>query len=107
MTREQTKRSVRGQAPSWWYVVMAFGGLSFGALADRRPFGEGFLVHPLAVFFILVALGLIALRVLLARPVPEVISDRALFAGCVVGLVAFLAGNFASVYLLHSIHTPG
>ena len=75
-------------------------GFGFGALADRRPFGENILVHPLVMFFILVGLGLIALRVLLARPVPEVIPDRALIAGCVLGLASFLAGNFLSAMVL-------
>ena len=84
----------------WWYGVMAFGGFGFGVLADRRPFGDTPLVHPLVVFFILVGLGLIALRILLARPVPQVISDRALIVGCCVGLAMFLIGNFASIYLL-------
>ena len=78
---------------------MALGGLGFGMLADRRPFGEGFLVHPLVMFFVLAGLGLIALRVLMARPVPEVISDRALIAGCFVGLALFLVGNFIGVQL--------
>ena len=78
---------------------MVFGGLGFGLLSDRRPFGEGILVHPLVMFFILVGLGLIAVRVLLARPVPSMISDRALIVGCVVGLVAFLAGNFLGVHV--------
>jgi hypothetical protein len=79
---------------------MAFAGLGFGLLADRRPFGEGILVHPLTMFFILVGLGLIVLRVLLARPVPEVISDRALIVGCAVGLAAFLAGNFVAAQIV-------
>jgi hypothetical protein len=78
---------------------MTLGGLGFGALTDRRPFGESIAVHPLVMFFILVALALIALRVLLARPVPEVISDRALIVGCFVGVAAFLAGNFLGTYL--------
>ena len=84
----------------WWYGVMGIVGFGFGALSDRRPFGENILVHPLVMFFILVGLGLIALRVLLARPVPEVISDRELIAGCVLGLVMFLAGNFLSATVL-------
>ena len=79
---------------------MVLGGAAFGLLADRRPFGAGILVHPLTMFFILVGLGLIALRVLLARPVPSVISDRALIVGCVVGLLAFLAGNFLAVHIM-------
>lgn len=82
----------------WWFFLMTVGGLGFGALANKRPFGDQLIVHPLLVFFLLVALGLLALRVLLHRPVPEVISDRALMVGCVVGLVAFLAGNFLGVY---------
>jgi len=79
---------------------MALVGFGFGLLADRRPFGEDILVHPLVLFFILVGLALIALRILLGRPVPEVISDRALVVGCVVGVVAFLVGNFASAQML-------
>jgi hypothetical protein len=79
---------------------MVLGGIGFGLLSDRRPFGEAILVHPLVMFFILVGLGLIALRVLLARPVPDVISDRALIAGCIVGLVAFLFGNFLGAHML-------
>ena len=43
---------------------------------------------------------LLALRIVLSRPVPEMISDRALMFGCVVGLVLFLAGNFVVVHLL-------
>jgi hypothetical protein len=82
----------------WWFFLMAIGGLGFGTLANKRPFGDQLIVHPLVVFFLLVSLGLIALRVLMQRPVPQVISDRALMIGCLVGLVAFLAGNFISVY---------
>jgi len=37
--------------------------------------------------------------VLLAQPVPSVISDRALITGCVVGLIAFLGGNFLGVHV--------
>jgi len=87
---------------TWWYGLMAIGGLGFGMLVDRRPFGDELIVHPLIVFFLLVGLALLALRVLLARPVPEVISDRALLAGCVLGLALFLVGNFVGVYVLKS-----
>jgi hypothetical protein len=79
---------------------MGLVGFGFGLLADRRPFGEAILVHPLLMFCIVVGLGLLALRVLLARPVPEVISDRALLAGCLFGLAMFLAGNFVSAKLM-------
>jgi len=83
---------------TWWYGPMGVCGFAFGLIGDRRPFGEDLLAHPLAVFFILVGAGLLALRVVAARPVPELISDRALLCGCVIGLAAFLAGNFIATY---------
>ena len=83
-----------------WYGLMALIGFGFGLLGDRRPFGDDILVHPLVLFALLVGLSLLALRVLLARPVPDVISDRALVAGCLLGLGAFLAGNFVSAHIL-------
>jgi hypothetical protein len=79
-----------------WYGAMGLVGFGFGLLADRRPFGQDLFVHPLVLFAILAGLSLLALRVLLARPVPEVISDRALLAGCAVGLTLFLVGNFVA-----------
>ena len=75
-------------------------GFGFGLLADRRPFGEGILVHPLVVFFVLVGLRCWRCAWHLARPVPEVIPDRALMLGCVLGLAMFLAGNFVAARLL-------
>jgi len=77
---------------------MGMSGFGFGLLAERRPFGEGILVHPLVVFFALAGLGLLALRMALARPVPDVIPDRTLMLGCVLGLATFLAGNFVAQY---------
>ena len=79
---------------------MGMSGFGFGLLAERRPFGEGILVHPLVVFFALAGLGLLAVRTALARPVPEVIPDRTLMLGCVLGLATFLAGNFVAARLL-------
>ena len=79
---------------------MGMSGFGFGLLAERRPFGEGILVHPLVVFFALAGLGLLALRMALARPVPDVIPDRTLMLGCVLGLATFLAGNFVAARLL-------
>jgi hypothetical protein len=83
-----------------WYGLMAAGGLGFGSFGDRRPFGETILFHPLVLFFILVGAALLALRIVLTRPVPEIISDRALMLGCVAGLAAFLAGNFLVTHVL-------
>lgn len=99
-SQTQSEPPARRNVLAWWFGAMTLGGFGFGILADRRPFGENVLVHPLVTFFILVGLGLIAMRVLMARPVPEVISDRALIIGCLVGLALFLAGNFVGVYLL-------
>jgi hypothetical protein len=79
---------------------MGLVGFGFGVFGDRRPFGDGILVHPLVLFFGLAGLCLLALRMALARPVPQVIPDRALTLGCVLGLATFLAGNFVAVRLL-------
>ena len=79
---------------------MAAGGLGFGLIANKRPLGDGILVHPLMLFVTLAILGLLILRVVARRPVPELISDRALMYGCCAGLAAFLIGNFLAVHLL-------
>jgi hypothetical protein len=84
----------------WWYGLMAVGGFGFGLLADKRPFGEGVLLHPLVLFFIAVAAALLVVRAVSARPVPELISDRALLLGCCAGLGLFLIGNFFAVHIL-------
>jgi hypothetical protein len=83
---------------AWYGMVMAVG-LGFGLLGERRPFGNDMLAHPLIVYFATVAVGLLGLRVALARPVPEVISERELLAGLLSGAAAFLVGNFISVHM--------
>jgi hypothetical protein len=83
-----------------WYAAMALGGLAFGLLGERRPFGDGIFAHPLVALFILVGVALLVLRIVLARPVPEVIPERALAIGCFVALAAFLLGNFVSAHLI-------
>ena len=83
-----------------WYGLMGLAGFSFGLFADRRPFGDGILVHPLVLFFVLAGLCLLALRMALARPVPDVIPDRMLMLGFVLGLATFLAGNFVAARVL-------
>jgi hypothetical protein len=83
-----------------WYAAMALAGLAFGLIGERRPFGDGIFAHPLVALFILVGVALLVLRVALARPVPEVIAERALMVGCFIALAAFLAGNFASAHLI-------
>jgi hypothetical protein len=85
---------------AWWYGAMTIGGFGFGWLAERRPFGEDVLTHPLVIFFICAGLGLIGLRLWLARPVPDVIPERTLVLGCFAGALAFLAGNWFAVHLV-------
>ncbi|MET0632101.1 MAG: hypothetical protein ABWY47_13480 [Xanthobacteraceae bacterium] len=88
------------RARVWWFAAMALGGFGFGLLGDRRPFGTDVLTHPFVVFFAVVAVALLVLRVACARPVPELIPERALLAGCLLGGAAFLAGNWAAAHLL-------
>lgn len=76
------------------------GGLGFGLIGERRPFGNDMLAHPLVVYFVVVAVGLLVLRIALARPVPEVIPERVLLAGCLSGAAAFLVGNFISAHMM-------
>ena len=79
---------------------MAAGGLAFGFIGDRRPFGRDVLAHPLVVFFVVAAAALLVMRVALARPVPELIPERALLTGCLFGGAAYLLGNWIAVHLL-------
>ena len=79
-----------------WYALMAIGGFAFGL---RRPFGDILLFHPLVMFMTAAGAGLIVLRIALARPVPEIIPDRKLAFGLLIGWAAFLAGNFLATQL--------
>ena len=79
---------------------MALGGFVFGLQAERRPFGDAMLAHPIAVFFMIVGAALLLLRVALRRPVPDVLSERVLLAGCLLGVAAFLAGNWLDAHIL-------
>ena len=93
-------RSVPGRARILWYGLVCGSGAAFGLLGDRRPFGADVLAHPLVVFFAVVGFALVVLRFALARPVPEVISERDLLIGCLAGAAAFLAANWISVTLM-------
>ena len=90
---------VSGRILTWWFGLMSAAGMAFGAYADKRPFGDDILEHPLVILFVMVGVALLALRFALRRPVPEIIPDRLLFAGCLVGLAAFLIGNWLAVHL--------
>jgi cytochrome b561 len=96
---------VSGVAPSrraltWWFGLMILGGFAFGLTAERRPFGDDILAYPLVVFFGGVGAALLLLRVVLQRPVPQLLPERVLMFGCAAGLVGFLAGNWLDVNLL-------
>jgi hypothetical protein len=82
-----------------WYGLMASGGLLFGVMGDRRPFGTSVLAHPFVLFFAVVAAALLILRVVSGRPVPDLIAERALVIGCFVGGAAFLAGNWIAAHV--------
>jgi hypothetical protein len=82
-----------------WFAMMATAGAAFGISAKDRPFGYDVLVHPVVIMLACVGAGLLAIRVALRRPVTDVISDRLLLAGCVVGIVAFLIGNWLALHL--------
>lgn len=74
--------------------------MGFGLLGDRRPFGEDILAHPLIIYCLAVAAGLLILRFIGGRPVPEIISEHALGRGCALGLVMFLIGNFIAAHVI-------
>ena len=86
-----------------WYGLVMAGGLGFGLIGERRPFGNDMLAHPLVVYFAIIAVGLLLLRIMLARPVPDVIPERMLVAGCLSGAAAFLLGNFVSSHMMASL----
>jgi hypothetical protein len=104
----KTKRS--GDPPSvpvsphlltWWFGLMALGGVAFGLYAEQQPFGKGVLAHPLAVFFALVAAGLLSLRFLHARPVTALISSWSLAIGIAIGTGCFFIGSWFGVNLIN------
>ena len=90
---------VSGRILVWWFAAMSAAGALFGGFADQRPFGDDVLAHPLVVLFVVVGIGLLVLRFVLRRPVPDIIPDRLLVFGCIVGLAAFLIGNWLAVHL--------
>jgi hypothetical protein len=98
--RSRAKPPASGRVLTWWFGLMSIAGVGFGAFSEERPFGDDVLAHPLVIFFAVVAAALLGLRVALRRPVPEIISDRLLMIGCLVGLAAFLIGNWLAVNLV-------
>jgi hypothetical protein len=82
-----------------WFAMMAAAGAAFGISAEGRPFGDDVLLHPVVIMFVCVGASLLVIRFALRRPVTEVIPDRLLVAGCVIGAVAFLIGNWLAIHL--------
>ena len=87
-------------AVALWRALMIAGGFAFGLVAERRPFGDDVFAHPLVVFAAAAGIGLLILRLVLQRPVPAVIPERALVIGFLLGVGGFLAGNWIGVHVL-------
>jgi hypothetical protein len=86
---------------TWWFGLMAIGGVGFGVYADEHPFGRGALAHPLIVFVAATAAGLLTLRFLNERPLLRLISARCLAAGAVIGAACFALGRWFGANLMH------
>src|SRR5258708_33384852 len=78
---------------TWWFGLMAAGGVGFGLYADERPFGNGVLAHPLVVFLACTVVGLLTLRFLPARPVLQFVSARCLAACTGVVIACLFSGT--------------
>ena len=100
MPAAPSKRPPLPRARIYWYGAMIIGGLGFGLLGERRPFGADLFAHPLILFFMAAIVGLLVLRAALARPVPEIIPERPLLLGCFAGIAAFLAGNWIAAHVI-------
>jgi hypothetical protein len=92
---DRSKRLIAG-----WYGAIAVSGLGFGLVGERRPFGDDILGQPLIIYCLAAAAGLLILRFVGRRPVPEIIPERALGRGCALGLAMFLVGNFVAAHLI-------
>lgn len=86
-----------------WYAAMAAGGLAFGLIGDRRPFGNDVLTHPFAIYVLTAGCALLLVRIAAARPVPDLISERSLLFGWLLGLALFLVGNFVASHLISAL----
>jgi hypothetical protein len=93
--------SVSPHLLTWWFGLMAIGGVAFGLDADGNPFGRGALAHPLVVFAACVLAGLLTLRFLYARPLMQLISALSLAAGAVIGAACFFLGKWFGASLMH------
>lgn len=83
----------------WWFGLTGLGGLAFGLTASQRPFGDALLAHPLIVFGVASGAGLLILRIITRRPVPELLPERILLAGFALGIALFVGGDFLVGFL--------
>ncbi len=86
---------------TWWFGLMAIGGIAFGLNAEEQPFGRGVLAHPLVLFAACVLAGLVTLRFLHVRPVTQLISAQSLAGGAVIGMACFFLGRWFGASLVH------
>jgi hypothetical protein len=86
---------------TWWFGLLAAGGVGFGLFADEHPFGRGILAHPLALFAACVAAVLLTLRFLHDRPLLHLISMRSLAAGAGIALACYCLGLWFGASLMH------
>jgi hypothetical protein len=86
---------------TWWYGLLATGGVGFGLYANEHPFGRGVLAHPLVVFAACVLAGLLTLRFLHDRPLLQLISVRSFAAGAVIAIACYLLGSWFGASLIH------
>jgi hypothetical protein len=94
------KPPVSTRVLTWWFGLMAISGFTAGMYGDKRPFGDDVLARPLVLLFATVGVGLLAVRLAIKRPVPEILPERMLLGGCFVALAAFLAGNWFAAHWL-------
>ncbi len=85
---------------TWWFGFAGVAGLGFGLIAERRPLGDDVLAHPIVLLFVTMGAVLLALRIVAARPVPELIPERSLLYGIGIAFVTFLIGNWFAVHVL-------
>ena len=102
--REASSRHTR--AVFWWRGPMIAAGFAFG-VRRRRPFGETFLGHPIALFPGIAGLGLLILRVGLRRPVPEMIPERAIVLGSCWALPRFWSAIGSACISLSGVESGG
>jgi hypothetical protein len=86
---------------TWWFGLLAIGGVGFGAVAAEHPFGRGVLGHPLVLFLALAGVVLLTLRFLYDRPLPEFLSYAAIGLGLAIGIGCYFIGDWFGATLMH------